>query len=389
MADDFPLEVKLSKKLVSIESVVSDKNKNVIPINQEIIDLTQGWLIDLGYKPVTIPDKERDRIGAIVAIGSDEELLFQGHLDTVQKGEWGIEKGKEHKYNWLGEISKDKTKLYGRGISDMKGQIGAFFAALHETKKRPHVILTTDEEIGHITGFEGARVGVKHLIDNGHTAKYAINMEPSAFKMVYARKGAIWGQLTVHGKSAHGSKPHEGINAIYHAASIIEAIKYHAEIIKQDEDEDLGYRTINVGMINGGSEPNTVAGSCTIDIESRLIPGETGEQARKKLVNSITAQTNLEHGKDFNFSELGMNRPGYKIKTEVAQKLLARIPKEHNITLGISKGLSENFMIGSFGIPTVTLGASSGSADHSSDEFIKLEDLTKIKNCYIALMENK
>ncbi len=390
--DNINLEHEIALELLKIDTTVNilkeqvnDEEKiTLLQIDDSVIELTKRHLIELGYTPIIIKDhKNNNRIAAIFAEGTNCNIAFQGHLDTVPTNEWD----KECEYNWLGEITEknEEKVLFGRGAIDMKAQIGALFASLYETNKRPHIILTTDEEMGHYSGFAGIHNTLDYMKRNNISPEFFVNMEASSFNVTYSRKGAMTVNIYVKGKSAHGSRPEEGINSIYRARRIIEAIENHIEEIKQIKDPVLGYRTINIGKISGGSRVNTVPDETIINLESRLIPGETGEQATEKLIAAISKQTGFTQGNEFE-AILGMNYPPYQMPVEFAKSIAEKIPLAKGI--GGEFGFAEDNFICNKGFNVIGFGPTNQHA-HEPGEYVTLNDLTKCKDCYISLIENK
>ena len=95
--------------------------------------------------------------------------------------------------------------------------------------------------------------------------------EPTGNRLALGHRGALWLQAEYHGRSAHGSTPHLGHNAIYDAA---EGIRRCGAFATDDQDPLLGRVTMNVGTVNGGLNINSVPDRAgfTLDIRS-VIPG--------------------------------------------------------------------------------------------------------------------
>ena len=118
--------------------------------------------------------------------------------------------------------------------------------------------------------------GVVKFVEKGIKAEGAIVAEPTDMETVVASKGCLRWQLRTRGRAAHSSKPQIGINAISKMAKILNAMeeKFPA-VFAQRTHPLVGSPTVNVGIIRGGLQVNQVPDSCTIDIDRRLIPGET------------------------------------------------------------------------------------------------------------------
>ena len=217
-----------------------------------------------------------------------KSLMLSGHLDTVPA--YGM------KDPFAGKISNDTDSdvkndlLYGRGACDMKGALAAMMVAMTSIRKTG-IRLKGDLLFTGLIDEEEEGKGVEYLIKYGPFAQAAIIGEPSKMKIALGHKGLEWMKIQVLGKKVHGGKMEEGINAIVMAAKLIDKIYgCYTEELKKRHHPVLGFPTINVGRIEGGDQPSTVPGICTLEIDRRWLPSETREQVYeelKELINSL------------------------------------------------------------------------------------------------------
>ncbi|MEE8512737.1 MAG: M20/M25/M40 family metallo-hydrolase, partial [Acidiferrobacterales bacterium] len=81
--------------------------------------------------------------------------------------------------------------------------------------------------------------------------------------------------------TAHGSMPERGVNAVYKAArAICELESYDFNV---DRHEVLGSPTLNVGIVRGGLNINSVPDEAEISIDIRTIPELEHEALRARL----------------------------------------------------------------------------------------------------------
>ena len=110
----------------------------------------------------------------------------------------------------------DGDRLYGRGTSDMKGGTAAIVvaaervAALGEGAAGLELVLCAGEE----TGCEGALALAQASGALGQAGAVLV-AEPTTNHPCVAHKGVVWADAVARGKTAHGSMPHLGENAIY------------------------------------------------------------------------------------------------------------------------------------------------------------------------------
>src|SRR5437867_4015088 len=206
------------------------------------------------------------------------ELALVGHTDTVPYDPTWTEALK---------LTESDGKLYGRGACDTKAFIAATLTAiesidLKRLKKPLALVFTADEEIGCL--------GAKRLADaRPFSARYAIVGEPTSLQPMRAGKGYCLAEITVRGREAHSAYPELGASAIFGAARLIERIERIAEELKSDQRVgfDPPYTTLNVGLIEGGTAKNVVAGECRFTLEWRPVPGQQTDRVLRLVEQAI------------------------------------------------------------------------------------------------------
>ena len=176
-------------------------------------------------------------------------LVFTGHLDTVPLGlqPWSAPP-------FAGEIRDGR--LYGRGSSDMKAGVAAFVSAAVEVasagdlQRGLTLVITASEE----TGSEGAR----HLarLNVLGPASALVVAEPTGNQLAVAHKGALHLRAQVSGRTAHGSMPHLGENAISKALSAIARLDPYS--FQVSPHPLLGEPTKAITSIRAGDNVNSI-----------------------------------------------------------------------------------------------------------------------------------
>ena len=213
--------------------------------------------VSIGYTPDGAPD-------AVVVVPAARRetptplLLFSAHIDVVP-----VEDPSAWSHDPFG-AHIDSGCLYGRGSSDMKSGLAAALVAVVELLRegRPVALaVSTGEEVG----CRGA-ASVAELLRE-HPIGAVIVPESTANEVVLGHRGALWLRVATSGRAAHGSTPGLGVNAIEKAAAVIGRVSelpllWHPQ---------LGWESVNVGTIAGGSVPNIVPDRCVLDIDHRVI----------------------------------------------------------------------------------------------------------------------
>jgi acetylornithine deacetylase/succinyl-diaminopimelate desuccinylase-like protein len=250
---------------------------------EEIAAFVHDWLDERGLDPeyhhVSEPDITGFEGRNVVARleGSDPDaptVLFNAHMDTVQLVE-----------DWEEDPTSGRIedgKLYGQGACDMKGGLAAVmkaFEALADRELRGDVVLTAvvDEEGPFGLGTDATiRDG---LVDD---CDLAVVTEPGPAiaqrdvenpALVLGARGRFLYEVTVEGRAAHGSQPHEGVNAAVDAARIADAFTD----LEVGDHPQLGSGSVCLLEIDGGGQPLSVPEHCYLEIDRHVVPGETAE----------------------------------------------------------------------------------------------------------------
>ncbi|MEA2383537.1 MAG: succinyl-diaminopimelate desuccinylase [Solirubrobacteraceae bacterium] len=207
--------------------------------------------------------------------GDAPALCLTGHLDTVPLG------GSDWARDPLGgEIDGDR--LYGRGASDMKGGVAAIVvaaervAALGRGRAGLELVLCAGEE----TGCDGALALARADGALGRAGALLV-AEPTTNHPCVAHKGVVWLDALAEGRTAHGSMPHLGDNAIHKLARAIVALEDFA--FDAEPHPLLGAPTLNVGTVSGGINVNSVPDRARAGLDVRIVPGLDADTVAAQL----------------------------------------------------------------------------------------------------------
>ncbi len=362
---------KLLSSLIRIPSVNPDgdpgtglENTGELGMARAVGDFLKKSGAEVWYDEVE-PDRP-NVIGRFPGFEGKPQILLGPHLDTVGVGGMTIDP-------FGGQRIGDK--IYGRGASDTKGSLAAMLWALSELGaekiKELNVGVTLVGFMGEETGQPGSRHFAKRY---GSEYDFALVGEPTGNDLVYRHKGTLWLRITLQGQAAHGSMPELGDSAISKMADLIALLEsdFRSDLSNNEYfDELLGYPTINIGIITGGTRTNIVAEECTIEIDFRLTPQLDGEKALQ-MFNKFLAHH------EFN-----------ECKTEIKLRCEPlNTPAENPFIKGLSYLSSEPKLVGApwfcdaavlsveGGIPAVAAGPGHIDQAHTADEWIKVTDLS-------------
>jgi acetylornithine deacetylase/succinyl-diaminopimelate desuccinylase-like protein len=299
-------------------------------------------------------------------------VVLNGHLDTVDVTEgWKTDPFKP--------VVKD-DKMYGLGVGDMKSGLAIITDTFKKMSQEKHLNLVLTA----VSDEEGNSLGSHNLIREGKVeGDICLIPEPTGEMIMLGCRGRFVVDITVHGKAAHGARPHLGVNAIEDAARVIS----HLSRIKPRKHELLGRGSLCVLKIHGGGETLSVPETCVIRVDRHVVPGETKELVMddfKKILKSLDIMSELS----FNW----MERPTpflepYITKRSNLVKAFIFAHKEHinldeNIVYGESVG---DYNLFGKVMPTVVCGPE-GQDWHSPNEFVYLRSITRVRDLYLGYM---
>ncbi|WP_395738675.1 M20/M25/M40 family metallo-hydrolase [Prosthecobacter sp.] len=203
-----------------------------------------------------------------------DPIVLVTHSDTV----FPPEEEQQNDFKW--DERPAEGRIYGPGTVDNKGGTALIWLILQilretapEIFERTHWVVAANaaEEI------VGADFGEATASLCGGKARAVLVFEggpvdAQGWHIVTSRKGRSTWKLSAEGKAAHaGSKHHEGINAIDALARVLPDI---AALTNAAEE-----RTVNIGMIHGGTVVNRVPHEAVAEWECRATAPAALQQA--------------------------------------------------------------------------------------------------------------
>jgi acetylornithine deacetylase len=369
-----PISLPIIRSLIGFDTTSRESNL-------ELIEYVRRYLAEFDVESLLVYDEDKRKANLYATIGPTDRpgVCLSGHTDVVPVD------GQEWETDPFSAVVKD-GRIFGRGTADMKSFIAIALAFvprfLERGLKTPvHLAFSYDEEVGHL----GAKRLVEIVKDMPVKPAMCIVGEPTSLGVIIGHKGKKKVRAHVRGHEAHSSLTHEGVNAIEYAARLIAFIQETAHTWQKDgpfDDEcDVPFTTMQVGLIRGGTAPNIVPKSCTFDMEIRHLPNVDPEalfdgirrHARDVIEPEMKAVA-PEAGFDFEEfpSNLALNTdPDEAVVAFV--KRLAGQNKHGKVGFGTEAGLFQKRV----GIPTVVCGPGDIAQAHKPNEFITLDQVQK------------
>jgi acetylornithine deacetylase len=182
-----------------------------------------------------IVNEKKGNFNILAYVGSPK-ILLNAHLDTVP--------GQLRVYD-------DSENIYGRGACDTKASMASMILAAENALKDG----LTDFGLLFNVNEEGDFSGIKKALEIiPKSVEYIIIGEPTSLEVVYGQKGILVFKIISNGKTAHGSTPELGENAIEKLMSNLVRLKE----MNLPISKDLGKNNLNIAKISGGIADNVV-----------------------------------------------------------------------------------------------------------------------------------
>ena len=363
---DEPKLVTLTQELIRYQTVNPPGDE--ILLAERLAEI----LSELGLEASVVPfaDKRANVVCRVRGSGRRSALVFSGHLDTVPVGtdRWGYGP-------FSGEIANGR--IYGRGAADMKSGVAAMMVAVAAVKNSG-IQLHGDLVLALTAGEEVDSIGATHLVKQGllTDAGALVIAEPTGLDVCIAEKGALWLEVVMKGRAAHGSSPHLGKNAIIPMASFIGSAD---KFMHNPSSHDLlGKPTMNIATIDGGFKTNVVPDQCRLTIDFRTIPGQDTVQLYEtvsSLARAAAEAHEVEWGsKIINEREpvdTSRDDPFVKLFLESTRSVLQTEPAIGSVAYYTDGAV----FVPGLQVPMVICGPGEAACAHQVNEWVEIDKL--------------
>lgn len=362
--------VALTQRLIAFDTVNPPGQEE--PCARHLGELLEAAGFELTYVPMG-PDRA-SLVARKGSAGPQGPLVFTGHIDVVPLGGAPWTHGP-----FAGEIDGDR--LYGRGSSDMKSGIAAFVcAAISEAHRAGEglelvLIITAGEE----TGCHGAESIVSAGLQG--RAGALIVGEPTANRPYVGHKGALWLRCVACGKTAHGSMPEAGDNAVYKAARATHRLSLFAFDVPAHPT--LGAPTLNVGTFHGGININSVPDRAAIEVDMRTIPGLAHASLRERVAATVQEGMEIETLLDLPGVWTSPDQPWVQRTAAITSDVTGE-PFELKTATFFSDAAVLVPALG--GVPALILGPGEPQMAHQTDEWCSVARIRQAQEIYRRLI---
>ena len=380
----------LLRAMISFDTVtphVSGRLEAERPLGEWLAILAERWGLAASWLPV-----EGAAPNLLLTRLTDAALpwrLLDSHLDTVGIAGMTVDP--------LGGETRD-GRIYGRGACDTKGTGAAMLWAAREAIAAG--ALACNLAILFSVGEEHYQIGARSFIENdlpklGWRPEVVVVGEPTRMQVVAACNGFLRWRMRTHGAAAHSSTPHLGHNAVSDMALAIRALEqqYIAPLhANTDASHPMtGHASCSINGIRGGVQHNIVPDACEIDIDRRLIPGETADDVLAEVDGVLRELKDAMPDFRYDFHQIESAPPfASQQLREVGERIAAQLSATgiaSSIT-GAAYTTNANHYAPA-GLPCVVMGPGDIAQAHTQDEWIQLEQLELGVQGYQSLMQQQ
>jgi acetylornithine deacetylase len=379
--------VGLALRLVSTPSFTGSEEACARVVASELEDLG----LEVMWQQVE--DGRANAVGTLAGEGGGPTLMFNGHTDTSYSGE----------EPWLRDIPGFRPegferdgRLYGLGISNMKGALACYVEAVRSLIE-DDVRLRGDLMIAAVCGeiektqhgdaqgaeYRGYAAGSRYLVGHGGAADVCILGEPTENKLVLAHFGTIWARLRVRGPFVHTAFSTGRLeeNSIVRMRAVLDRV---VEWLPGWEEE-MSYGEVrgvaNVGAIHGGFgwRASRTPHSTDLFLDLRVPPDVPMAEARRKALAFFRGLDGVE-------AEVYVTAPGAEI--DEASPVVGAVVEAHEEVFGsaperdVTRWFSDASVLTRYGIATLNYGTSSGLPDAELGENLEIDGLVKTAEVY-------
>jgi acetylornithine deacetylase len=340
-------------------------------------------------------------LGVRGGTGGGTSLMFNGHMDTSYSGR---ESWLRHVPGFQPSAFVEDGRLYGLGISNMKGALACYVEALRALDDA-NVRLRGDVMIAAVSGeiekaqwgdaegaeYRGYATGTRHLVTHGGVADTCILGEPTESKLVLGHFGSLWLRLGVQGHFIHTafSAGTRDRNSILRMREVLDAVLEWIPTWESDpENAFRGVRpVVNVGAIEGGFgwRVSRTPHRTDLFLDVRVPPTKEMAVARAQVLDMVRelAERFPEYGIE---GEVYVTAPGAEIADD--HVLVAALEEAHADVFGsppehdVTRWFSDASVLTRYGIATVNYGTSTGLLDTVKGENLEIDGLVKTAEVY-------
>jgi acetylornithine deacetylase/succinyl-diaminopimelate desuccinylase-like protein len=392
--------VETASSLIDVHSFTGDEQK----MGELMVSLYES--MGLATQWHQVEDNRANALGTWRGAGGGPTLMFNGHMDTSYSGQ---EPWLRHVPGFQPKAFVRDGRLYGLGISNMKGALACYVEAVRAlqdagVRLRGDVLIAAvcgeieKTQYGDAQGsqYRGYAAGSRYLVTHGGVADMCLLGEPTEGKVVLGHFGALWLRIRVHGNFIHTAftEGKKDQNSILRMHEVLAAVQEW--IPTWEDDPSNAYRgtkaIVNVGAIEGGFgwRVSRTPHHSDLFLDVRVPPTKAMGVARREVLDFVRslAQRFPDYGVE---GEVYVTAPGAEIDED--HELVQAVDEAHAQVFGskperdVTRWFSDASALSRYGIPTLNYGTSTGLMDVELGENLEIEGLVQTAQTYALVAQ--
>ncbi len=372
-----------------------------------------GRFVELTFKELglqvqwqQVEEGRANVLGTLSGAGGGPALMFNGHMDTSYSGR---EPWLAHVPGFQPDPFVREGRLYGLGISNMKGALACYVEAVRALLDAG-VRLQGDLLVAAVCGeiekaqygeaqgaeYRGYASGTRHLVTHGGLADMCVLGEPTEEKVVLGHFGSLWLRISTQGNFIHTafSEGKRDQNSILRMREVLDAVLEW--IPSWENDPENSYRgakaIVNVGALQGGFgwRVSRTPHRTDLFLDVRVPPTKPMPVARSEVLEMVRglAERFPEYGVE---GDVYVTAPGAEIAED--HPLVTAIEESHSQVFGspperdVTRWFSDASALTRYGVPTVNYGTSTGLLDTEYGENLEIDGLVRMANVYALVAQ--
>jgi acetylornithine deacetylase len=301
------------------------------------------------------------------AVRGNPKVLFNVHLDTVPVGDgWNSD---PHK------LQVANGRAVGRGSCDIKGAAAALLALAQQDIENLALLFTSDEE-----GAGGCCVSRFLEENDAHIFDEIIVAEPTSCKAVLGHRGFLSVKTRFHGDPGHSSAARALQDNANHQMALWAAGALQVAREKKHSELDPG-ACMNIGIIDGGTKSNVIAGNAFVHWSARLRPGESNEEFLREIQACASADSSV----DWEVPFAGDPLPAAGQDDAASRAFCTK----HGLEPGQAVDFwTEASLFSAAGLPALVLGPGDIAQAHVANEWVSTSQLEQAYRLYGQVVKN-
>ncbi len=372
----------------------SDEKKNY----SECAQIIEKYCEDAGLQ-VEIFDSNHDGIPqpnvvATLDVGAEKTVLLCTHYDVVPAGD--VEEWTHPPF----VTTEEGGKIYGRGVTDNKGNVVAAVAAAKElvdkgsSKVNLKILISPNEEIGGVWGIDYLMNGPPKI-----RGDFAIVVDSGLEYVSIGASGVVSGTMTVRGTQGHAGYPFKFPNAIHLSIPLMQVMLDFVDVRRKVTSEfpappgspqQTLWGRFSMTVYKAGSKTNTIPGTAAISFDTRTIPEESVEDVANSIqtfFDNAKDETGVEATLDFITKHAGWGSDPENQYIQTFYEVVKSVTGE-DLPMCADLGGNDGYYFTTHNIPTACIGTIADDSNfHGIDEWLSIKDFNTVKKSLVHFAE--